>query len=103
MFKKPHLIVGKDLEDQLFQTIKLFDSESLLSYIKNKKILMNPRIEMILNLNEGKNFSWESFVNENNYPTFDSDGLDLMKKMFHLNPEERISVNECLDHPFLKE
>ena len=31
------------------------------------------------------------------------DGVDLLKKMLHWDPEERISINDALKHPYMKD
>ena len=103
MFKKANLILGRDLDEQLIKTLQMLDSESLLDFIQNQEILLNPRIQMQIELNQGKFFSWESLVNEENEGTFSYEGLDLMKKMLDLNPLRRASVGECLSHSFLRQ
>lgn len=37
------------------------------------------------------------------YETVDEQAFDLLKKMLHINPQERIKAAEILDHPFLVE
>ena len=40
---------------------------------------------------------------ENTFDTAEKDSIDLMKKMLVANPKKRISVEEILKHPFLKD
>jgi serine/threonine protein kinase len=102
MFRKPHLIPGKDLNDQLVQTLRMCDSEPVLDFIERKQLLINPKMHFLFDEMKENKFSWESLINNFNENTFDAQGLDLMKKMLHVDPEQRISVQECLQHPFLK-
>ncbi len=37
------------------------------------------------------------------FHNFDSDGLNLLSKMLVFNPYRRISIEECLEHPYLTE
>lgn len=37
------------------------------------------------------------------YPAADKDALDLLKKMLVFNPSKRITVQQCLAHPYLQE
>ena len=32
----------------------------------------------------------------------DKDGIDLLSKMIVFNPDKRLSVEECLEHPYVK-
>jgi serine/threonine protein kinase len=102
MFKKPQLIVGRDLDEQLIRTLEMCgSSHPLLNFIHKEQLLVNPKIQLILSENKEKEFNWESMVNANNQNTFDLEGIDLMKKMLHMDPEQRISVQKSLEHPFL--
>ena len=40
---------------------------------------------------------------ENTFDTAEKDSIDLMKKMLVANPKKRISIEEILQHPFLKD
>jgi serine/threonine protein kinase len=40
---------------------------------------------------------------ENTFDTAEKDSIDLMKKMLVANPKKRISVEDILKHPFLKD
>ena len=42
-----------------------------------------------------------SKINNTTFPNFDEVTLDIIKKMLTLNPEERITLDEILKHPFL--
>lgn len=37
------------------------------------------------------------------FPQMDEQALDLVRKMLIFNPKNRISVEEALNHPYLKE
>ena len=101
MFKKPHLILGRDLDEQLIKTLEVCGSFPLLNFINKEQLLVNPKIQLIMGDNIQNQFNWESLVNDNNSTTFDIEGLDLMKKMLHVDPEQRITITKALEHPFL--
>ena len=42
-----------------------------------------------------------SKINKTTFPNYDDVTLDIIKKMLTLNPEERITLDEILKHPFL--
>jgi serine/threonine protein kinase len=102
MFKKPHLIMGRDLDEQLIRTLEVCGSVPLLNFIEREQLIVHPKIQLIMSENIKNEFKWESLINNCNYSTFDLEGLDLMKKMLHVDPEQRITVNKSLEHPFLK-
>ena len=56
--------------------------------LKNYKLLI-PKVEK------------KSKINNTTFPNFDDVTLDIIKKMLTLNPEERITLDEILKHPFL--
>jgi serine/threonine protein kinase len=101
MFRKTHLILGKDLDEQLVKTLQVCGSYPLLKYVQKEKIKISPKIQLHLNQHVKCDFQWEALIDPSNTMTVDADGLDLMRKMLCVNPEERISVEEALKHPFL--
>jgi serine/threonine protein kinase len=100
MFRKTHLILGKDLDEQLSKTLKICGSFPLIKFVQKEKFKITPKIQLHLNQYKKTDFQWEALVDPSNSHLVDTDGLDLMKKMLHVNPNERISITEALDHPF---
>ena len=101
MFRKTHIILGKDLEEQLSRTLRICGSYPLIKFIQKERIKVTPRTQFFLNQFKKTDFQWEALIDASNTDTFDIDGLDLMKKMLNVNPEERISISDALKHPFL--
>lgn len=101
MFKKTHLILGKDLEEQLTRTLKICGSYPLLKFVQKEQFKTTPKIQLHLNQHKQSEFQWEALVDPTNTRTVSQDGLDLMRKMLHVHPEERISIKDALEHPFL--
>lgn len=64
----------------------------LISQIENEK---NKEFVLALPKREGKNFE-ELFKGAN------PQAIDLVKRMLTYDPEDRISVREALEHPYLK-
>ena len=67
-------------------------SQKLISEIENEK---NKEFVLALPKREGKNFD-ELFKGAN------PQAIDLVKKMLTYDPEDRITVQKALEHPYLK-
>lgn len=94
-------MLGKDLDEQLVKTLNACGSYPLIKYVQKEKIKISPKVQLHLNVNARCEFKWESLIDHSNLHTVDAEGLDLMKRMLWVHPEERISVQEALGHPFL--
>ena len=101
MFKKPYLILGKDLDEQLLETVTTFNYNDLKEFIIQERIKVNPRLNSELEKRDKINFNWEGLLDKSNLKTFDANGLNLMKGLMHLNPYKRMTVDEALNHSFL--
>ena len=44
---------------------------------------------------------WKPKSLKNLFPSFDSDGIDLMEKFLSVDPNKRITIREALNHPFI--
>ena len=93
IIRKPLLPAGSE-EEQLNMITKLLGNPTsrLISKIDNEK---NKEFVQQLPKREGKNFD-EYFAGAN------PQAIDLLKKMMTYDPEERITVEEALAHPYLK-
>lgn len=101
MFRKSHLILGKDLDEQLIETVKCFKYQDLKDFLSVENIKISSKLNKELEKKNNIAFNWEGLLDKSNLKTFDANGLHLMKKLMHLNPNERITVNEALNHSFL--
>ena len=101
MLKKAQLIVGRDLEEQLIRTLEMCGTGTLSEFVEKENLVVHPKIQYLLDEKQNSEFDWESLLNANNACTFDLEGLDLMKKMLDVHPEQRISIKESFEHPFL--
>lgn len=102
MFRKTHLILGRDLDEQLSKTLRVCGSFPLINFIQKQNFQVTPKVQLYLNQYKKTDFRWEALIDPNCTHTFDSDGLDLMTQLLRVNPEERISIKQALEHPFLK-
>lgn len=103
MFKKPHLILGRDLEEQLEKTAYFLGSFPLLDFIKRYDLPINPKIDNMLRKYQFSDFVWESLIDPMNNHLFDKNGLDLMKKLMDMDADFRCTIDEALEHPFLSD
>ena len=101
MFRRTHLILGRDLDEQLSKTLQICGSYPLVKFVQKENFNITPKVQLFLNQFKKSEFKWEAMVDSSNTHTFDFDGLDLMKKLLRVNPEERISTKEALEHEFL--
>lgn len=101
MFRKPHLILGRDLDEQLAKTLKVCGSLALSRFVNKEKIKLTPKTQLLLDYNISTTFVWEGLLDDTNLQLFDLEGVDLLKLMLNPNPEERITIEAALSHPFL--
>ncbi|ETW57450.1 CMGC/CDK protein kinase [Plasmodium falciparum Palo Alto/Uganda] len=108
ILKKP-LFVGENEIDQLFKILCLLglpDKESYpefyeYSFIsKNKELFKKKKIKMNVN-NIRSHFP--NIANQFSGLYLSDNGLDLLQKMLHYNPQCRISAQEALNHPYFNE
>lgn len=64
-----------------------------MAYISNESA-----INYIRTLNKRKKQEWSSL-----YPKASPLALDLLDKMLAFNPDKRLTVKKCLEHPFFEE
>ena len=93
IIRKPLLPAGSE-EEQLNMITKLLGNPSakLINKIENEK---NNEFVQQLPKREGKDFN-QLFKGASD------NAIDLLKKMLTYDPDERISVEEALAHPYLK-
>ena len=94
LLRKP-LLPAQSEEEQLLMITKLLGNPSskLVNQIENEK---NREFVLQLPKREGKNFN-EMFKGCNTL------AIELLKKMLTYDPEDRISVEEALAHPYLEQ
>ena len=94
IIRKP-LLPASSEEDQLNMITKLLGnpSQKLVNKIENEK---NKDFVQQLPRREGRDFD-QLFKGAN------PDAIDLLKKMLTYDPDERITVQQALEHPYLKQ
>lgn len=65
------------------EDLKFIQNDHAKSYVKSFKNMPKKNLEQVLNFN-------------------DKDGVDLIGKMIVFNPDKRLIVEECLEHPYVK-
>ena len=64
-----------------------------MKYVVNEKAL-----KYIKSLPKRSKQAWEKVL-----PGYSTETYDLLSKMLTFNPDERLTVEECLNHPFFKD
>ena len=68
---------------------------SFIGFSKEDEAVLKPQLHINIRERPKKAF-------ENTFDIADKDSIDLMSKMLVANPNKRITVEEILKHPFLK-
>lgn len=84
--KKPHIIVGADVNEQLAKLCEFFGTHDLYQFIKKKNIELEPHIMELVYKNLDKKPLWESLLNTSNVRYFDTRAVDLLNKMLNMDP-----------------
>jgi mitogen-activated protein kinase 1/3 len=95
MLNNKPLFPGKHYLDQLNHILNVIGSPSAddLSYIQNERARV-----YLVNLPNKPKVAFERL-----YPDADADAIDLLDKMLTFNPNKRITVEEALSHPYLRQ
>ncbi|XP_075920587.1 mitogen-activated protein kinase 1-like [Petromyzon marinus] len=95
MFGGKPLFPGKHYLDQLNQILAVLGSPSA----GDLSCIMNPKARNYIQSLPGKpKVEWRKL-----YPSASADALDLLDKMLAFNPDQRISVEKALEHPYLQQ
>ena len=92
MFIASPLFLGQDIESQLEQIFKIKGTPTEEEWPGFKEM-------------RGYRKSFEEYPKtdlSNHIPGIDADGLDLLEKMLHYDPEKRISAKNAMKHPYLR-
>eukprot|EP00470_Lotharella_oceanica_P004094 CAMPEP_0170168930 /NCGR_PEP_ID=MMETSP0040_2-20121228/1887_1 /TAXON_ID=641309 /ORGANISM="Lotharella oceanica, Strain CCMP622" /LENGTH=407 /DNA_ID=CAMNT_0010407387 /DNA_START=71 /DNA_END=1294 /DNA_ORIENTATION=- len=97
MYGRKPAFRGSDSRDQVSEYLKVLGrpTEDDVSFITND----NARRFVV---NFGKKLPYGNKLGEK-YKNMDKDAMDLLVKMLQFNPKNRVSIEECLSHPFYKE
>lgn len=82
------------------------DSNQLIEIFKKRGTPDEKTYPELLELPDWVNKEYEKYNGEplkDLVPKLDSLGLDLLDKMLKINPKERITLDECLIHPYFKD
>ncbi len=97
MYLRKPFLMGTDWKNQLFLILDLLGTP----HKKDTDFIENPKAkEFLKNYPENPEERIDEIFED---VDIDKDGYDLLKKMLVFNPQKRISIEEALQHPFLKE
>lgn len=98
IFEQNYFFLGKDNDDQLAVIVKVLGSSKFFDYLKKYNVLLHPSVSKQY---KGKNEQpLEKFITKENQHLATPEALDLLKRMFFYDHEERITAHEALKHPF---
>ena len=121
-YRAPELLLGEtnystkiDIWSLGCILLELLTKKTTFNYSDEKLVFLSicelcgtPNEKSWPHVNELKNYELlipkeekTSKINNKTFPNFDDVTLDIIKKMLTLNPEERITLDEILKHPFL--
>ena len=121
-YRAPELLLGEtnystkiDIWSLGCILLELLTKKTTFNYSDEKLVFLSicelcgtPNEKSWPHINELKNYELlipkeekTSKINNKTFPNFDDVTLDIIKKMLTLNPEERITLDEILKHPFL--
>ncbi|CRG98973.1 cdc2-related protein kinase 1, putative [Plasmodium relictum] len=108
ILKKP-LFIGDNEYEQIMKILSLLglpDKESYPEFYeytfisKNKDLFKKKKIKM--NVNNIRSY-FPNVANQFSGLYLSDNGIDLLQKLLHFNPKNRISAAEALNHPYFKE
>ncbi len=96
----PEVINIKDMKTKYTPICDMFSLGLIFHLLLlGRSVFKGKTYNEILNENRSCNFD----LNDALYEKFDELTMDLLKKMLKINPEERITAEQALNHPYFKE
>ncbi|KAL2672623.1 hypothetical protein Neosp_013336 [[Neocosmospora] mangrovei] len=100
IFRKEPFFHGSSLQDQLRKISHVLGTESLNNYIeKFGSDYWRPVVE---ELGYCPPRAWPTLINEDNQHLVSDEALDLVDKLLKVDPDDRITTEEALNHPFFQ-
>ncbi|KAM6511667.1 hypothetical protein FALCPG4_016668 [Fusarium falciforme] len=100
IFRKEPFFHGVSLEDQLRKISQVLGTETMNDYIENHgSDYWRQDVEQ---LGYCPPRAWSSFVNEDNQHVVSDEAFDLVDKLLKFEPEDRITAEEALKHPYFQ-
>lgn len=99
MFTKRALFPGKNYLEQLTLILNILGMppEDELNFIRNDKAR-----NYVKSVKASRKVPWTTVFN-NTTPTPNNDALDLIEKLLKFNPDNRMDVEQALQHPFVSQ
>jgi len=100
IFCKNPLFKGRDNYDQLVKIAMVMGTAKLEAYLAKYKLKLDRRFSDTMG--QQPQASWKSFVTSDNERFCTDLSLDWLDRLLRYDPAERMTANEALDHPFLR-
>lgn len=101
LFDLEPFFCGSDLLDQIDAVAAVVGSRQILTWATKYKLKLSSAIKKAVG-NYPK-VPFESYINSNNSHLCCNQSLDLVSKMLAVDHQDRITVRECLSHPYFDE
>eukprot|EP00828_Plagiopyla_frontata_P018899 TRINITY_DN2417_c0_g1_i4.p1 TRINITY_DN2417_c0_g1~~TRINITY_DN2417_c0_g1_i4.p1 ORF type:complete len:192 (+),score=42.46 TRINITY_DN2417_c0_g1_i4:453-1028(+) len=90
------LLTGTDTMNQIERIFQIFGVPAQEDINSIPNLQKKNFIEILGKKHKGKNI-------QKIFPNATPEALDLLKKFLHFNPQKRITIEEALEHPYLKD
>lgn len=98
LFGKNYFFHGKDFPDQLEKIVACLGTEKLKQYVQ--KYGITPP-EFVNAFAEYQRKPWKDYIDEKTNTKFiDDDSIDLLDKLLRLDPNERLTAKEAMQHKY---
>ena len=100
IFRKYPLLYFRGNDDLLDLVVEVFGFQRLFKFLNKYSITIADSKKKKYFGVTGAGFQF--FVSKNNSDNLDEDALDLLDKMLVIDPQDRITAKQALEHPFFK-
>ncbi|KAI5456317.1 hypothetical protein BGZ63DRAFT_396385 [Mariannaea sp. PMI_226] len=101
VFRREPFFHGNSNLDQLVRLSGVLGTSSLFDFVARYGIELEPQITQALEQPLDRR-PWASFVTPENRHLATWDALDLVDKLLRFDPEDRLTVDEALKHPYFE-
>ncbi|KAM7532682.1 hypothetical protein Aperf_G00000130619 [Anoplocephala perfoliata] len=100
LFRRKHFFFGATRDYKLVKIIEQLGMDGLNAYAHKLNLTISPNVIKLVK-NRTK-VPWANLITKDNENFVNVEAIDLLEKLFQYNPENRLSANEALDHPYFQ-
>ena len=98
IFKVDTFFKGSDNFDQLFKIIRVLGEDDLHDYVHRYDLKIPSEVKKLMRGQSWEKVPFQKFVSHHNKEMASPDAIDLVSRMLVYDKNERIGVQEALDH-----